>query len=470
VSRIIRLVLVLGALSALFVPTAFAAERMWLGFHDDPSFRWVENRATRIESSAKNGSSILRLLVLWNQTAQRRPASATDPFDPAYNFGDIDEAIRTAQANDMEVMLTISGTPGWANGGKKLNVMPRRISDFRAFAQAIASRYSGRHNNIPFVRFFSIWNEPNLNVFLTPQFDKKGRSVSPKNYAKLAAAGFAGIKAGNPLAKVAVGETSARGRDKRKKGVSDTHSPGRFAELVAKANKRLRFDAWSHHPYPFNPNSAPNQVVKWPNVSLGSLPKLHTNLRKWFKRKDVSIWVTEYGHQTRPQDRLGVTYSTQATYIKRSISLAQKFKFVSMFIWFVYQDDPGQPWESGIYTSSGAAKNPSPSRWTSSARPVDMRNSLYSFRRGTANPLVTLAARKFCGSNSAGTLLNVSWRVTRGGNEIDTGQQTAALRSDCTLSVRLALTVVRGTPYTAVFSLSDGNGTSATRTLTIRGT
>ena len=348
--------------------------------------------------------------------------------------------------------------------------MPRRLADFRAFAQAIASRYSGRHDNLPFVRFFSIWNEPNLNVFLTPQFDSKGRSVSPKNYAKLAAAGFAGVKAGNPLAQVAVGETSARGRDKHRKGVSDTHSPGRFAELVAKANKRLRFDAWSHHPYPFNPNSAPSQVVKWPNVSLGSLPKLHKNLRTWFKRKDVSIWVTEYGHQTRPQDRFGVTYSTQATYIKRSISLAQKFKFVSMFIWFVYQDDPGQPWESGLYTSSGAAKNPSPSRFSSTARPVDMRNSVYSFRRGTASPLVRLAARKFCVSNNAGALIDVSWRVTLNGNQVDTGEQQAALRSDCTLPVRLGLRVARGARYTATFTLGDGNGTAATRTLAIRGT
>jgi hypothetical protein len=443
---------------------------MWVGFHDDPSFRWVENRATRIESSAKNGSTIIRLLVGWNQTAaNQRPARATDPFDPAYNFGDIDEAVRTAQANDLEVMLTISGTPRWANGGKKPNAMPSRVSDFRAFAQAIGSRYSGRHENLPFVRFFSIWNEPNLNIFLTPQFDKKGRSVGPKNYAKLAAAGFAGVKAGNPLAQVAVGETSARGRDKRRKGVSDTHSPGKFAELVAKANKRLRFDAWSHHPYPFNPNSAPSQVVKWPNVSLGSLPRLHKNVRKWFKRKNVSIWVTEYGHQTRPEDRFGVPYSTQATYIKRSIGLAKKFKFVSMFIWFVYQDDPGQPWESGLYTAGGAAKNPSPSRFSSTARPVDMRNSVYSFRRGTANPLVTLAARKFCSNNAAGAMIEVSWRVVLNGREVDTGQQPAALRSDCTLPVRLGFTVARGGKYTAVVTI-DGSGSPVTRTLTIRGT
>jgi Cellulase (glycosyl hydrolase family 5) len=469
VRRIVRIVLAMFVLSALAAPTAYAAERMWVGFHDDPSFRWADNRATRIESTATNGSTIIRLLIAWNEVAKQRPDVATDPFDTAYNFGDIDEAVRTAQEHDLEVMLTISGTPAWANGGKRHNVMPTRVSDFQAFAQAIASRYSGRNANIPFVRFFSIWNEPNLNLFLTPQFNSKGKSIAPRNYAKLAAAGFAGIKAGNSLAKVAIGETSARGRDKRVKGLSDTHSPGKFAELVAKANPRLRFDAWAHHPYPFHPNSAPSQVVKWPNVSLGSLPRFNKSLKRWFRGKAFSIWITEYGHQTRPQDRLGVPYSTQATYIKRSLTLARNYPFVGMFIWFVYQDDPGQPWESGLYTSSGAAKNPSPSRFSSSARPLDARNAVHSVRRGT-QPLVNVAARKFCSKNASGAMVDVSYRVLRGSSQVATASQQVALRPDCTLSLRLSFTAARGQRYTATITLSDGNGVNATRTLSIRGT
>lgn len=467
-SALVLCVLALCALAALVTPAANAAERMWVGFHDDPSFRWVTDRADRVRSSAQNGSTIMRLLVQWNSTAPTRPANPNDPFDPAYAFDDVDEAVRNAQANDLEVVMTISGTPRWANGGQTPNVAPKRMADFEAFARAIASRYSGKHKDYPFVRFWSIWNEPNLTTFLKPQFNAKGKSVAPANYARLAAAGFAGVKAGSPLAKVAVGETSARGRDKRVKGVSDTHSPGKFAELVAKANKRLRFDAWSHHPYPFNPNSAPSQVVKWPNVSLASLPRLQKGLQKWFKRKNVQVWVTEYGHQTRPQDSLGVPYSTQATYIKRAIDIAKRFSFVPMFIWFVYQDTPGQPWESGIYTSTGAAKAPSPARFQSSARTVDARNAVHTFPARTLTPLVSVAARKFCGSNEAGAPIEVSWRVQRGATVLTTGSQTVPLRSDCTLPTRLGITVAKGGKYTAYFALSDANGMQGNRTLTIR--
>src|SRR5262249_47270949 len=161
-----------------------------------------------------------------NTTAKTRPANATDPFDPAYELDDVDEAVRAAQDNDQEVILSISGTPSWANGGKNPNVMPTRVADFGDFARAISSRYSGRNPGYPFVRFWAIWNEPNLEQFLSPQFNASGKSVAPANYAKLAAAGYAGIKAGNPLAKVAIGETSARGSDKPN-GLRPTHSPGK---------------------------------------------------------------------------------------------------------------------------------------------------------------------------------------------------------------------------------------------------
>src|SRR4029079_15037437 len=136
---------------------------MWSGFHDDPSFRWAEpasERETHVAGAAQLSATIMRLLVQWNETAKTRPTTATDPFDPAYEFDDIDEAVRAAQQNDQEVILTITGTPRWANGGKSQNGVPTQASAFGAFARAIPSRYSGRYDGYPFVRFFSIWNEP----------------------------------------------------------------------------------------------------------------------------------------------------------------------------------------------------------------------------------------------------------------------------------------------------------------------
>jgi hypothetical protein len=468
VRRIARLVLVLCALAAITAPTALAAERMWIGFHDDPSFRWVPDRASRIESASREGASIMRLLVQWNLVAPQRPASPNDSFDPAYKFDDLDEAIRMAQVADQEVMLTVSGTPRWANGGKSPNVMPRRLSDFTAFARAIASRYSGRHLGYPYVRFWSVWNEPNLQLFLTPQFNARGRSVAPANYAKLYAAAYTGIKAGNPLAKIALGETSARGSDKAT-GIRPTHSPGKFAELVARANPRLRFDAWAHHPYPPVPSLGPNQRVRWPNVTLASMPRLHDSLKTWFKRKNVPMWITEYGHETRPEDRFGVPYATQAAFVRQSIATAKGYPFVDMFIWFVYQDDQGQQWESGLYRQSGSPKGSSPSQFSRSAKPLDARNGLVTIRGGgLRTPLVTLHTRSYCTKDPAGTPIGMTWRVFRGGRLVAVDQQTSSLRRDCTITARLRFNAAKRQTYTAQFQLNDRNGLFVTRTLTIR--
>jgi hypothetical protein len=469
VRRTVRLVIVLSVLAAFAAPAAVAAERMWVGFHDDPSFRWVDNRKSRVTGASQKNATIMRLLVQWNLVARSRPSRPADSFDPAYNYSDIDEAVRAAQDNDQEVILTLSGTPRWANGGKNPNVMPRRVADFESFARATASRYSGRFMGFPFVRFYSIWNEPNLQLFLAPQFNSRGKSVAPANYAKLAAAAYTGIKSGSRQALVAVGETSARGSDKPT-GLRPTHTPGKFAELVAKANPRLRFDAWSHHPYPFNPNSPPTQRVRWPNVSLALLPRFDTELKRWFKRKSVPIWITEYGHQTRPEDSLGIPYAKQAAYIQQSMSMVSRYSFVPMFIWFVYQDDQGQPWESGIYTRNGNPKGQSPARFTTTARPLDARNGVVVVPRGALTPLITVHTRRYCANSSRGTPVGMTWRVFRGGRLISVDQQTAPLRNDCTIAARIRVPggVARGQTYMVTYELNNASGVELNRRITLR--
>ena len=210
--------------------------------------------------------------------------------------------------------------------------------------------------------------------------------------------------------------------------------------------------------------------MKWPNVSLASLPRFDESLKTWFKRKSAPIWVTEYGHQTKPPDSLGVSYATQATYIQQAISIAAGYPFVDMFIWFVFQDDQGQPWESGVYTEGGAPKGTSPARFAASARPLDARNGLVVVRGGTMTPLVNLYTRRYCATDATGTPIGMTWRVFRGGTLIEVGQQTAPLRADCTINARLQFTVAKRQTYTATFALNDANGVVLNRRLTIRGT
>ena len=206
------------------------------------------------------------------------------------------------------------------------------------------------------MRFYGIWNESNLGNFLAPQFDKKGKIVSPAAYAKLAAAGYAGIKAGSPKALVAIGETSSNGKDKPKQGSTDSTTPGTFAKLVAQANKKLKFDAWAQHPYPVPVNQGPAQKVRYPNVAFSTMKQFEKDLDKWFGRKNIPVWITEYGNETKPGEPKGVTEAQQAAYVPQAIAFAKKDPRIPMFIWFVFRDSAGSPWQSGVYRTSGAAK------------------------------------------------------------------------------------------------------------------
>jgi len=468
--RPVRLLVVAVVTAAVLAPVAASADRMWIGFHDDPVLRYDSNRQADMGVAANdNNGTVLRTLVTWANVAPTRPANAANPFDPAYKFDDLDEFVRNAQARDMEVLITLWGTPTWANGGKTPNFLPTKMADFQNFSKAVASRYSGRTAGYPFVRFFGIWNESNLGGFLSPQFDSNGKIVAPAAYAKLAAAGYAGIKAGSAKALVAVGETSSSGRDKRKLGSTDAVSPGKFAELVAKANKKLKFDAWAQHPYPVPVNQPPTQKVRWPNVSLTSLPRFETSLDTWFGRKNIPIWITEYGQETKPGEPTGVTEAVQAVYTPKAINIARNDPRVPMFIWFVMKDSAGSLWQSGIYRTNGAAKRAQP-KFAAAAGPLDALNGKLSVKGGVQNPALTVYLRSFCVNNPVGAKVGVDSKTTLAGKLVAYSQPQASLATDCTIAFKVTgLTVVKGKTYTVDVSANTKIGNTALRKITIVG-
>jgi hypothetical protein len=463
------LIAVLCVLAAAAAPAALAADRMWVGFHDDPVLRWSDSRSAELDRASAAGATIVRTLVTWANVAPERPRRATNPFDPAYKLDDLDELVRAAQARGQEVLITIWGTPEWANGGKGPAFLPKKWGDFQNFARALASRYSGRYPGYPFVRFYGIWNESNLGGFLSPQFNAKGKIVGPALYAKLAAAGYKGIKAGNPKALVAIGETSSHGLDKKRAGVTDSVRPGTFARLVAAANKRLKFDAWAHHPYPYPVSMKATQRVMWPNVALTSMSRFETSLDQWFKRRNIPIWVTEYGHETKPAESKGVTERQQAAYVTQAITMLKKDPRVTMFVWFVFRDSSGSLWQSGLFRANGAAK-PAYSKYRKAASPLDMRNGLITVKGGTRNPLITANVREFCVNNGAGTPVGVTYRAAIGGRSVAVGQAEPQLGVDCTVSFRIGgLTVAKGSTATVELDLNTANGNGAVRTLAVVG-
>jgi hypothetical protein len=331
------------------LPVPAAGRRLLVGFVDDPSFRWRPYRAQMLDQARATGARLVRAMVYWHRLAPQRPAAGQSPFDEPRLF-ELDELVAETAEREMEVMLTIWGTPAWANGGGPPNRPPDEPDDLREFASGLAARY-------PQVRRYSVWNEPNLEQFLAPQFDADGGSLAPQVYARLSRAAFEGIKEGNPGALVAIGETSTRGRDAPSRGsVQDSHSPARFARLLAEVDPHLPFDAWAHHPFPTRPDRPPDQRARLPTVTLLSLARFGRLLDTWFGRRRIPLWITEYGHETQPEEPLGVSRELQAAYAERALALVAAVPRVEVFIWFTFRDDPTNTWQSGLLDESGSPK------------------------------------------------------------------------------------------------------------------
>jgi Cellulase (glycosyl hydrolase family 5) len=451
--RKLRLVLpVIVVLLALPAATAHAVARMPVGFFDDPSFRWSTTTATNLLSAQRAHVSIVHVLANWATIAPSKPANPLNGNDPAYNITDVDTLVAKAQQYGFEVLLTIAQTPKWANGGRMPNYAPTNVNDLTQFAQMLATRYNGNKPGVGTVRRFSVWNEPNLEQFLAPQYIE-GKPVSPGIYAKLYAAAYKGIKAGNPNAMVAAGETSNRGKTRPTVG-SDSLAPATFARLVSVANPKLQFDAWATHPYPSHYPLGPGQKVAYPNVAFSTMARFGRDLAKWFHRP-VPIWVTEYGEQTKPEYPIGgVTYAQQSADVTKALQLAAADPYVQMFVWFIFRDTTSQTWFSGVEKKTGA-KKPAYNSFAKAAAAIVGHSQVVAPGKTFS---VVLPVPVMAYYNPTGTKVGLTWAVTQGKKNLAIAQPLLPLKAGGTITIPINYRLAKGQSYTLSVTVNDKHG------------
>jgi hypothetical protein len=308
----------------------------------------------------------VRLTLHWgglNGVANAQPHHPKNPADPAYDWSIYDHIIRRIAKAKIHVVLSIYGTPGWADHHRGPNHAPSDPRALRAFAQAAARRYSGhfrsRGARLPAVHEWLAWNEPNNPVFLKPQMHKyRGKWVvtSAKSYAKICNAIYRGVHStGVKHELVACGVTAPRGNNNPK---SSRPSISPIAFLTAVKHDGLRkFDAWAHNPYYGNPSEQP---AGWDgahgSVELGNINRLIRLVTKLYGKKP--IWITEYGYETKPPDQFfGVPWRTQARYLKTAFAIARANPRIGMMLWFLLKDDTNlNGWQSGLISAGGEKK------------------------------------------------------------------------------------------------------------------
>jgi hypothetical protein len=358
-------------LAGLAAQTATPARGLMKGIYDEPEVLYGNPEWT-FPMLRTLKADVLRVNLYWGgnkiAVADTKPARATDPGDPAYEWEPYDRAVLYATQYRIQVLFSIVGTPKWANGGKSFNYAPKKMRDLRNFAFAAARRYGGSYVRVedrrllPRVRFWLAWNEPNNPVFLRPQFRAR-KIASAKTYASICASVAQGVRM--TLLKgqrVACGATAPRGNN-ISTGARGSVSPLAFLRALKAARlSRTAFDVYAHHPYYGGPSEEPTKRppaargARATAVTLGNIDDLDRELKRLFGNK--RIWITEYGYQTNPPDkRFGVPWRLQAKYLTQAYAIARKHPRIDMMLWFPLKDEPRlSGWQSGLMTPTSGKK------------------------------------------------------------------------------------------------------------------
>lgn len=308
------------------------------------------------------GASMTRVTLDWYAIAPKDapPADPENPFDPAYDWTDIDAIVKDAFAQGLEPYLAVNSTPVWARIGQRGAGAPPNPDDFGKFMHAAALRYSGTNPDLPRIRYWQIWIEPNVNRFFRPQVEN-GKPVAPQRYAAIVNAGADAIHAVKADDKVIAGGLSPFTVTR---GDTSTIGPMAFMREMlcmnaknkprASCSRRVHFDIWSHHP--FTSGGPTHHAYKKGDVSLGDLPEMKALLVASYKYKHIvapkmpPFWVTEFSWDTNPPDpaalpmKLAARWTAEAMYVMWKVG-------ISLVTWLDIRDNPfpQTATQSGLY-------------------------------------------------------------------------------------------------------------------------
>ena len=260
-------------------------------------------------------------------------------------------------------------------GGRETPLSPLDRSQFAQYTASLAQ-------SLPYVHDFIVGNEPNLNRFWMPQFDKRGRDLAAPAYEALLAQTYDALKAVSPQINVIGGALSPRGAD-RARTARQTHSPTTFLRDLGLAYRKSRrktpiMDMFSIHPYGETSRTPPTAShPKSTSISIADYPKLVKLLRQAFhgtaqRGASLPILYGEYGVQTTipfeklasytnlsdPYARDTVSETTQGLYYTRAIGLAYCQPTVAGLLFFHVSDEPDlDRWQSGLFYADDTPKS-----------------------------------------------------------------------------------------------------------------
>jgi hypothetical protein len=315
----------------------------------------------------KAGAHFMQLDVPWRSIAPRGDVKpdgfdAANPADPKYRWKGLDSEVKLALANGLEPIIQVGLPPDWAAGlgtlgGRDYKPDPVELG---LFATAVARRYNGQFNGLPRVRYFSLWNEPNLPFYLEPQTEN-GALFSPGWYRNMVNAYADSIHGIDPTNTVIVGNlapfTSRTGLADRW-GLAPLVFMRAFLclskDLTPTCSAHAHFDVWAHHPY--TSGGPTHHAARPDDVSLGDLGEMRkvlvagANAGHIVSDRSIGYWVTEFSWDSNPPDPGGLKPALLARWAAEALYRMWQVG-VNEVTWFLLTDQPIAKYfaQSGLY-------------------------------------------------------------------------------------------------------------------------
>ena len=314
--------------SALLLLSAGAANSTQFGTHlDATNVYYQSDRANAIARAKQINVQIARNTVWWNNVQTYRGRD---------NWGVIEAAVDEQRAAGIEPLVTLVGSPAWANGADPNQfeffyqipgdpgAFSYWVGEYASFAASAAQRLKGR------VTKWELWNEENEHFTWQP-------FPNPDQYAAWYRAVYQAIKSVDPSAEISIGGLTGLAAS----GPNDYNGLQFLQELY---NRGVYPDFVAIHPYTSS-NQAPDQFYQWQN-NFTDIGRIHDEMAA-NGQGDKPLWLTEWGWETSV-----VGESAQAAYVERALNMIRSdYPYVTVSTYFL-QSDQGR-YSSGLFDSDG---------------------------------------------------------------------------------------------------------------------
>lgn len=339
--------------------------RLTVGALED-SVKWFDPQMAddRVELGEQAGFNALNVTTAWQP-------GMTRPIDDELTF--LRNIAQSTERRNMSLMIT-----AYALRPRFAPISDRDQETYARFMATLA-------RELPTVRHFAVWNEPNLNGFWLFQYDEQGQNIAAPSYTALIARTYDALKKVSPGIKVYGGNLAPRGHD-NPGSPRETQSPVGFIRAMGQAYRASGrttpiMDVFAIHPYLERSDIPPSKEHPIGNtIGFADYDKLVRVLGEAFDGTaqpgtKLPVAYTEFGVQsqvpetaqepyTNLQSPLGkdaVPEETQAEYYRQALEMAAcQETVIAVYFFHLFDEADLNRWQSGPYYTDTKPKSSLP--------------------------------------------------------------------------------------------------------------